>query len=546
MSQKQRTIILILFIFILTACNSMQTSGETRPTPAITRLDQDVVATAQAEATAQLQSDEAVMVADALEPESTKATTTDDESAETDDTTRSVSADSSDDMSDANQTDMAVDDTESIMVEVIATGLHIRSGPGLDYPTVGTAIQGDQFEVLGIDAGRFWLNIKTDEGTAWLSSRADYSQLQNGSKDDLPIVVPETKPAEQSSRDTTPERTEQTTLSQTTDQLLVLNHSGGELYRVALDGTGLTKIAGLEANPTTFHGGVIDPVLSPDGRQIAFTRWDGAENGALYSVKVDGSDERLILGDIRQPKSPTWSPDGSQIVISFQHGGVVNPDEECRYFDEDDGINLPKNIIITSRGQRDNGFMICFIRIEDAPWALRLVDVVTGEFSDLPTERYSFSPTWHPQQAWQIIYQGEKGLVQFDLHQQSQTMLTTDHRDGSPVFSPDGTKLAMTYRQHDHWEVYTLDLTTGERQRLTKPPILADPQYNSSAPTWSPDGSQIAFLTDRTGSWEVWVMNVDGSDAHPLFTPEVQAELNLRYDGMKERLLSWSNMAQGL
>ena len=119
------------------------------------------------------------------------------------------------------------------------------------------------------------------------------------------------------------------------------------------------------------------------------------------------------------------------------------------------------------------------------------------------------------------------------------SFLTTDRRDTGPVFSPDGQKLALTYKQHDHWEVYTLDLQSGERRRLTKPPILADPQYNSAAPAWSPD-QYLAFLTDRSGRWEIWVMAADGSNPRPLLPPEVQAKLNLVYHGVNERMLNWA------
>jgi Tol biopolymer transport system component len=82
-------------------------------------------------------------------------------------------------------------------------------------------------------------------------------------------------------------------------------------------------------------------------------------------------------------------------------------------------------------------------------------------------------------------------------------------------------------------------LEGGERKRLTKPPILADPQYNSASPAWSPDGSKIAFVTDRTGMWEIWAMNVDGSNPQPLFLPEIQAKFNLQYHGVNERMLNW-------
>jgi Tol biopolymer transport system component len=315
-------------------------------------------------------------------------------------------------------------------------------------------------------------------------------------------------------------------------KLVFTTGSGGELYVIDVDGSDLRRLA----------GGVIDPVLLPNGgQQVAFVRWDGAKFGALYTINLDGSGERAIVGDIRQPKSPAWSPDGREIIFSFQHGGLRDPEEICKEYDFDDGIRLPDNIAeITKSRISHDGIVICYILKEDLRWGLRRVEVASGQFEDLPADDYSYTPAWDPQQPWRVIYDGDKGLIQFDVTHNTRWPVTTDLRDTGPVFSPDGRYLALTYKQHDHWEVYTIDLETGARHRLTKPPILADPQYNSAAPAWSPDGSHLAFVTDRTGQWEIWVMNADGSNQRPLFSPEVQAELNLEYRGMNERMLNWA------
>jgi Tol biopolymer transport system component len=63
--------------------------------------------------------------------------------------------------------------------------------------------------------------------------------------------------------------------------------------------------------------------------------------------------------------------------------------------------------------------------------------------------------------------------------------------------------------------------------------------WNNVAPAWSPDGSQIAFLTDRTGRWEIWVMNADGSQQRPMFTDQVDDQLDIHYNFVDERVLSW-------
>ncbi len=410
-------------------------------------------------------------------------------------------------------------------VEVVSVGLNIRQGPGLNYPVISTASMGDRFPISGADPSRSWFQVQLAGGrVGWISGKPDYTELI-GSPDNIPVLP---APAGTGPVSAAPVQESGTAGG---DRLVLTTGSGGELYVVNVDGSGLRRLA----------GGVIDPDVSPDGRQVAFTRWDGAEFGTLYTINLDGSSERALIGESRQAKSPTWSPDGREIVFSFQKGGLRDPQPDCENFDADDGIRIPDNVTITkTHFNAQSGILtICFIPKEDLQWSLRRVNVETGEFEDMPVDLYSYNPAWDPNQPWRVIYAGEKGLMALDVNQGTQQPLTTDLRDNNPVFSPDGKKLALTYQQHDHWEVYTLDLETGTRSRLTKPPILADPQYNSASPAWSPDGSQLAFLTDRSGQWEVWVMNADGSNQRPLLPPEVQNELGLEYYGMNEHMLNW-------
>ena len=417
-------------------------------------------------------------------------------------------------------------------VEVLSLALNIREAPGLGAPVLRTAFEDDVFEVTGRDQSGNWLQITVPNGEiGWISGGEKFTRLIDVELDDLPVVeaIPQSADVNQADVDLLPDAPIEND-DNLAERLVFATSSGGSLYSVNLDGSGLRQLA----------GGVIDPAVSPDGKQVAFTRWDGAEFGALYVVNLADGSERAIVGNIRQPKSPTWSPDGSQIVISFQHGGLRDPKRQCRTFEPGEKIRIPDNAEINWAKVRPNGNVeICFTRREDLQWRLRQIDVSTGEFEDLPSDEYAYNPTWDPQNPWRVIYSGNKGLMQFDVDSNRQNPVTTDLRDTEPVFSPEGTKVAITYKQHDHWEVYSLDLESGARTRLTKPPILADPQYSSAAPAWSPDGSQITFLTDRSGEWEIWVMNADGANQRPLLPPQTQEQLTLSYNGVNERLLNW-------
>ncbi len=107
-----------------------------------------------------------------------------------------------------------------------------------------------------------------------------------------------------------------------------------------------------------------------------------------------------------------------------------------------------------------------------------MVDVATGSYEDLPHDTHSFSPTWNPTADWQLVYDGDMDLVSLDLNRGESWLVTDDLRDPSPSFSPGGTKLAVSYKQGENWDIHVLNPGGSGRVRLTETSLYVTVQQS--------------------------------------------------------------------
>lgn len=89
-----------------------------------------------------------------------------------------------------------------------------------------------------------------------------------------------------------------------------------------------------------------------------------------------------------------------------------------------------------------------------------------------------------------------------------------------PALSPDGTKLAYIAKGEKSYDLFLLDLATGQEQ------VALALERDIVYPSWSPDGSRIAFMyVQDKDNWDIFTVEL-ASRALFRVTSDAAADVN--------------------
>jgi Tol biopolymer transport system component/DNA-binding winged helix-turn-helix (wHTH) protein len=249
-------------------------------------------------------------------------------------------------------------------------------------------------------------------------------------------------------------------------------------YKLRAPSVELAGVGGtLPAVPlTTYPGFELNPSLSPDGSQVAFS-WNGPheDNFDIY-VKLVGPGEPVRLTtDPEQDEKPAWSPDGRSIAFLR------------RTAEGTAGIFL----IPALGGAAER-------KLTDIQGLFRVGEPAGNLTIGLPAGNLA----WTPDSKWlaaggRFAESEAPGLWLISVDTARRRRLTTAPSDwsgdGGPAFSPDGRFLAFVRASTlSVTDIYVLALTSefapqGAPRRLTYEQRLLD------APCWTPNGREVVF-----------------------------------------------------
>lgn len=267
------------------------------------------------------------------------------------------------------------------------------------------------------------------------------------------------------------------------------------------------------------------PALSPNGDKIAFLS-DKSDYFDIYLMSaIDGKIISKLVsgqktGDLEElhwlRPGITWSPDSKYIAFAAKSGG----EDELKIVDV-----RKRKIVRSLKFGLDGVFSpawspkndeIAFSGMKNGTCDLYAVNLSTGALRQITNDVFSDQDPAYSPDGSRLVFVSDRG----------------GHTE--PAALPENFKVwRMDYRNLD---VYAIDAAGGKIEQITDTP------YFEKTPVFSPDGKKLAFCSDRSGIYNVYIHDLATQAEYPI-TNVISGVFHLSWTGDGSRLafVSWYN-----
>jgi Tol biopolymer transport system component/DNA-binding winged helix-turn-helix (wHTH) protein len=243
------------------------------------------------------------------------------------------------------------------------------------------------------------------------------------------------------------------------------------------------------------------PIVSPDGRKLAFMSRRSGSGRHIWVADLDGAGARQLTFDAAVGPLHTWLPGGEEIAylsaqnrrIQFMASSLTTG--RSRLIRDYGPWSMVERVRWMHARFAPDGGQVVMSQIADGVMNLWAQDLTTGAVRQLTHDREAAGfPTTSDDGQW-VAYEVKRGgdahLAIVPYGGGEQRVLTSGRGLYWPhSFAPDRDRIAVAYRVDGLWRIGAISRTTGRLEQLSDPvPASSFVRY----PAWSPRNDRIIY-----------------------------------------------------
>jgi Tol biopolymer transport system component/serine/threonine protein kinase len=254
-----------------------------------------------------------------------------------------------------------------------------------------------------------------------------------------------------------------------------------------------------------------DPQFSPDGKTLAFLRWERNSVSDLYLQPWPDGPLRRLTTDRHRLSGFAWAKDGRSIVFASRRGAL----SALWRIAVSGGSATPEPLAgagedVTAPAISLQGNLLAYTyQLENTNvWRMELGKAAAQRTKLIVSPRQQASTDISPDGSRIAFSSDRSGSFEIwvcDSDGSHAVQLTSLRSlSGTPHWSPDGRWIAFDSRVEGHGAVFVVSAAGGEARQLTRG------KSDDIVPNWSHDGSHVYFASKQSGAMEIWQIPAAG------------------------------------